>query len=82
MYLAWGRPGGVRQGSSHGKATETWNYIGHYPVWTDSFTFGYSYYGRYCGRYFDYGPSVHYVPYNRAQVRFTNDRVSSWDRQR
>lgn len=91
VYLAWGRPAGVFQGSKDGKSTERWDYAGSRPVYTTGFYGAYGYgYGRYGGRGrygypglgFAMGPEVAYVPYRIASVWFVNDRVDSWERAR
>ncbi len=82
VYLAWGTPGSVRMGSEGGQSYESWRFVGHYPVWTDTVIIGHGrgYHGGYY--YTDIVPSVGYVPYNAAEVVFKNERVSRWDRQR
>lgn len=91
VYLAWGRPSGVFQGSKAGKATERWDYAGSRPVYVTSFYGGYGYgygpYGRYghrgySGFGYGLGPEVAYVPYRVASVWFINQRVDSWERAR
>ena len=94
VYLAWGRPAGIFQGSKDGKSTERWDYAGTRPVYTTGFYGSYGYgYGRY-GRYgsrgcygypgvgFAMGPEVAYIPYRIASVWFLNNRVDSWERAR
>ena len=83
VYLAWGTPGSVRMGSEGGKPFELWRFVGHYPVWTDTFYYG-SGYGPYGRRYYysEIGPSINFVPYNAAEVVFKDERVSRWERQR
>ena len=82
VYIAWGTPADVRFGGQGGREFEAWRFAGHYPVWSDPFTFGYARYGSGCGRYYDFGPSVTYVPYTRAKVEFLDGKVSRWERSR
>ncbi len=90
VYLAWGRPAGIFQGSRDGKTTERWDYAGSRPVYTTGFYGSYGYgrsYGRhsrygYSGIGFGMGPEVTYVPYSLASVWFLNNRVDSWERAR
>ncbi len=88
VYLAWGAPSGIFQGSKEGKITERWDYAGSRPVYTMAHygTYGYygpyGYHGRrgYSGIGFGVGPEVAYIPYRRASVWFLNNRVDSWER--
>jgi hypothetical protein len=88
VYLAWGSPSRVYQGSKGGKATERWDYAGTRPVYTTSFfgSYGYGPYHRgrygYYGSGFGLGPEIAYVPYRAATVWFENNRVESWERVR
>jgi hypothetical protein len=91
VYLAWGRPSGIFQGSKSGKATERWDYAGSRPVYVTNFYGGYGYgygpYGRYghhgySGFGYGFGPEVAYIPYRVASVWFLNHRVDSWERAR
>jgi hypothetical protein len=88
VYLAWGAPSGIFQGSKNGKATERWDYAGSRPVYATGFYGGYGYgygpYGRYGhpGYAYGLGPEVAYVPYRIASVWFVNRRVESWERAR
>ena len=87
VYLAWGRPDSVTKGESGGRATERWSYTGTTPVWSNQF--GYAYYGRgygrgyghcgYYGGFYDYGPTITYIPYTAGVVHFSNGRVSKWE---
>lgn len=86
VYLAWGAPSRVFQGSKDNRLTERWDYAGTRPVYTNTF---YGSYGRYCGPYrrFGYsgigwGPEVAYIPYRIASVWFIDGRVDSWERVR
>lgn len=88
VYLAWGRPSRVMQGSKDDRETERWDYAGSRPVYHTSF---YGSYGRYGGPYhrhgyygygFGLGPEVAYIPYRIASVWFIDRRVDSWERAR
>jgi hypothetical protein len=87
VYLAWGDPSGIYQGSKNGKATERWDYAGSRPVYVTSYHGAYGYgpglygpYGRHGCFDYDLGPDVAYVPYRLATVWFVNKRVDSWER--
>lgn len=89
VYLAWGRPSRVFQGSKNGKLTERWDYAGSQPVYYTNFYGSYGgYYGPYRGRgyYGGYGigigPEVAYIPYRIASVWFIDGRVDGWERAR
>lgn len=88
VYLAWGRPSRVFQGSKDGKSSERWDYAGSHPVYHTNFYGSYgSYYGPYRGRYYRgyglaIGPEVSYIPYRIASVWFVGDRVDAWERAR
>ena len=84
VYLAWGRPNAVSKGGVGNSSTERWTYTGTTPVWSNQINIGYgSGFGRYSrGRYggfYDYGPTITYVPYAAGVVHFTNGRVSKWE---
>ncbi len=89
VYLAWGSPSSIMQGSRDNKTTERWDYAGSRPVYTTNFYGSYGYargpYGRY-GRYgysgFGVGPQVAYIPYRYASVWFVDGRVDAWERAR
>ncbi|MFT4546389.1 MAG: outer membrane protein assembly factor BamE (lipoprotein component of BamABCDE complex) [Verrucomicrobiales bacterium] len=84
VYLSWGKPHSVSKGGSGNASTERWTYTAQTPVWTNNvnigFGSGYSRYGS-CdhGGFYDYGPTITYVPYTAGVVHFTNDRVSKWE---
>jgi hypothetical protein len=86
VYLAWGAPAGVFQGSRNGRVSERWDYTGTRPVTSVGLRGGYGYgpygaYGPYSGYgYYGMGPDVVYVPYRRASVWFVENRVDSWER--
>ena len=91
VYLAWGRPSGVFQGSKNGQLTERWDYAGTYPVQVSNFygsyNYGYGGYGHhghysYSGVGFGVGPEYAYMPYRIGSVWFINHRVDSWERAR
>lgn len=85
VFLAWGAPDSRSSGGRSGKSIERWRYLGHYPVWTDSYRYGgYSYHSRhrYRGHYNYCPPTVEYVTYTQAVVEFSNGKVSSWERLR
>jgi len=87
VYLAWGAPASVRQGSSNGSEFESWAYLGHYPVYTDQIVYRRGHYDDRHGQhrhyaYMDVVPTVNYRPYNKAEVEFSGGRVKKWDRQR
>lgn len=89
VYLAWGRPSGVFQGSKAGDLTERWDYVASRPVDVTNFygSYGYGGYGPH-GRYgysaigFGLGPEIAYLPYRTGSVWFLNHRVDSWERAR
>ena len=85
VYLAWGRPSGIKEGSAYGKKLEKWRYVGHRPIYVNHIGIGSGYgrRGRYCNSgYYDYGHTVDYVPYTAAVVEFHNGKVSGWERER
>jgi hypothetical protein len=89
VYLAWGPPSRVFQGSMNDQLTERWDYAGSRPVYYSGF---YGSYGRFYGPYrgsgyygaygMGIGPEVAYVPYRIASVWFINGKVDSWERGR
>lgn len=89
VYLAWGAPSRVFQGSKEDKLTERWDYAGSRPVYYSNFYGSYgSFYGPYRGHGYyhgygiGFGPEVAYIPYRIASVWFINGRVDSWERAR
>lgn len=85
VYLAWGRPARVFQGSKDGKLTERWDYAETQPVYYTNFHGSYSnYYGPRRGRGyysgFGFGPEVAYIPFRIASVWFVDGQVDSWER--
>ena len=87
VYLAWGKPNAVWKGEDGKTSTERWTYTRTTPVWSNQFNVGYggglrrspyrNYYGY--GGFYDYGPTVTYVPYAAGIVHFTNGKVSKWE---
>jgi len=92
VLLAWGKPAARTEGQTRGRSFEKWTYTGVSPVYHQSFYggrgFGFgSRYGRFGhGRgfspYGSFGTQISYVPYRSAWVKFENNRVESWQRQR
>ncbi len=84
VYLAWGRPAGVKEGSSGGRQVEKWRYVNYRPMVTNHFNMGYGYgYGRGCDYgYYDFGPTVDYIPYTAAVVEFRDGKVTGWEQER
>jgi len=92
VFLSWGRPDQVAEGSQKGSKVEKWTYVGTQPVYTETFGLGWGGYGygRY-GRGFGYygawdpywggfGPSVTYIPYKAATVSFKGNHVTEYIR--
>lgn len=86
VYLAWGSPSRVFQGSNHSQLTERWDYASSQPVYTNTF---HGSYGRFYGpnRRFGcggvgWGPEVVFIPYRIGSVWFVNNQVDSWERAR
>ena len=86
VYLAWGGPSRVFQGSKDGKTSERWDDAGSRPVYTSGFYGSYAYGSHRHHGYSIYGigvgPDVAYIPYRVASVWFLNHRVDSWERLR
>jgi hypothetical protein len=88
VYLAWGKASLEYSGSDDSGNTLRWDYAGSQPVYINNYYGGYGYgrigpYGRvYPGYAYGVAPQVEYVPYRRATVWFTNDRVTKWERSR
>lgn len=89
VYLAWGRPSAVSKGEDGKGRIERWTYTGTTPVWSNQFNVGYGgglrrypyrdFYGFGYGGFYDYGPTVTYVPYTTGVVHFRDGRVSKWE---
>lgn len=86
VFIAWGSPSSVFQGSNNGRATERWDYAGSRPVFTNTFHGSYGrLYGPYRRHGYDgmgWGPEVVYIPYRIGSVWFIDNRVDSWERAR
>jgi hypothetical protein len=96
VFLAWGKPSRVFEGSQGGVATARWDYASLQPVYGGGFYggFGYGYRGPYPGPYRGYrgpygyypyygvAPRVDYVPYRKATVWLKAGKVESWERSR
>lgn len=86
VYMAWGRPARVFNGSKDGKNRERWDYATSKPTYVQ--TMGSPYYGPYGSRrYYRYRdpimmPEVAYIPYRQASVWFVNGKVESWEREK
>lgn len=93
VFLSWGRPDSVSVGTSRGRETESWTYIGQRPVRTMNMNMGFGFggfggmspygFGPYGGFGYPYsywggGPAVTYLPYTAGVVDFSNGRVSRW----
>lgn len=89
VFLSWGRPDDIRQGSRKGVPYETWHFSTHRAHSTVGVGMGYGfypYYGHYRTPYYAYPhygfyPSVTttYVPVKLGSVEFLNDKVVSWE---
>ncbi len=95
VFLAWGAPSRVYEGSDKGVQTARWDYAKLQPVCTTGFYGGFGWGGGYrgwrggypygrCGygSYYMVSPQVDYVPYRSATVQFRRGRVESWERTR
>jgi hypothetical protein len=92
VFLAWGRPDQVAEGSQKGVKVEKWTYVGTQPVVVDGFGWGpgfgwgrgygrgWGYYGAWDPYWGGYGPTVTYVPYKAASVSFRGGRVTEYIR--
>ena len=91
VFLSWGRPDEIRQGSKRKVPYETWHYTGHRAYSQSHLSLGYDVYPHYRHRgyrggyygypYFLMGPAVTttYVPVRTGTVEFLNDKVVSWE---
>ncbi len=88
VFLSWGRPDEIRQGSKQKVPYEIWNYSAHRPHTHSHLSLGYDVYPYYFrrGPYYHYphltlGPAVTttYVPIKVGSVEFLNDKVVSWE---
>lgn len=91
VFLAWGRPGRVSEGSRGGNVFETWTYLENVPVRRHDIGIGggwsrYGHRGRGYHRhrgwgydpFYGGGSTVDWVPVWAAEVTFIRDRVSEW----
>lgn len=89
VFLSWGRPDDIREGSRSGVPYETWLYTSN-RAHTQSYLsmgygFGHPYYGyggRYYGRShlgFHPGVATTYRPVKIGSVELLNDKVVSWE---
>jgi hypothetical protein len=87
VYMAWGRPARIFNGSKDGKNRERWDYAATRPTYVQTMSSPY-YHGPYgLRRYYRYNdpmmmPEVAYVPYLQASVWFMNGKVESWEREK
>ena len=94
VYLSWGPPGMVREGSSGSSSSEAWAYMTSAPIPTSSLSYANvyrPYYGRY-GVHPRYGycrnsgwaleTGTDFVRYVSKTVKFSGNRVVSWERVR
>jgi len=85
VYLALGKPDRKTVSNDGGATTERWDYSSLKPVFRQGF---YGHFGSGFGRgsrgfgrsSFGYSPRIHYVPVPSSYVKFTNDRVSGWQK--
>ena len=94
VYLSWGPPGMVREGSSGSSSSEAWAYMTSAPIPTSSLSYANvyrPYYGRY-GVHPRYGycrnsgwaleTGTDFVRYVNKTVKFSGNQVVSWERVR
>ena len=94
VYLSWGPPGMVREGSSGSSSSEAWAYMTSAPIPISSLSYANvyrPYYGRY-GVHPRYGycrnsgwaleTGTDFVRYISKTVKFSGNRVVSWERVR
>ena len=90
VRLAWGNPSREYEGADGQTPTRIWQYDGARPVYSTGIhsDFIYSPYYRFGRRHYlpyqaySLSPQVDYVPYRRATVWFSRDRVTRWERAR
>jgi hypothetical protein len=88
VLLAWGAPESRYEGHENRRTIERWDYAGSRPVFVHSFQGGYGIYDYWGGdgyyRPYGYryavGPELVYMPYTRASVTFSGNKVESWER--
>ena len=90
VFLSWGRPNDILEGSRNGVPYETWIYTGQ-RAYTETYLslgYGYGYHpyygyrGRYYGRsHLGFGPGVAttYRPVKVGSVELLKDKVVSWE---
>jgi hypothetical protein len=79
VYLAWGHPSAVSNGSRDGRTYERWNYTELQPVYINTLGAGISRHA--CGFYDPYyysGPIIDYVRVPGRSVEFVNNKVSGF----
>ena len=81
VYLSWGRPNGVKEGTINSKVMEKWRYISHIPTMSQNIVFGHYHHHGYCGPFYN-SASIEYIPYTSAVVEFEEEKVKSWERER
>ena len=84
VYIAWGRPSGVKEGNSNGIPMEKWRYSSLMPVMSQRLHYtDYHYYQHYeHGSPFYHSTNVGYIPYTSAIVEFENNKVKSWEQEK
>lgn len=88
VYLAWGSPHEVKEGSRNGRKLATWVYYGRESVPVRSVGIGVGigsgYYRGDCwgGPRYDFGFDYAYRDYVAAKVEFGNEKVVFWERNR
>lgn len=89
VFLSWGRPDDIREGSRSNVPYETWLYTANRPHTQTYLSLGYGYdnpYYGYGGRYygrshlgFSPGVATTYRPIKVGSVELLNDKVVSWE---
>ncbi|MBU6300636.1 MAG: hypothetical protein KGS60_03715 [Verrucomicrobia bacterium] len=84
VFLSWGNPDSVTNGTDRGKPVETWTYMTYQPQFISGFGMGVpAYYGM---GYYGFGPGVFqdvvYTQEPAAMVQFENNRVVAWQARR
>ena len=83
VYLAWGKPDGIKEGNINGKNVEKWRYSSNMPVMNQNIIYGghHYYHSDYYGPFYN-STSIGYIPYTSAIVQFENRKVTSWEQER
>lgn len=84
VYLAWGRPSGIKEGNSNGAPMEKWRYSSLMPIMSQRFLYNdYHSYHHYehCSPFY-HSTNVGYIPYTSAIVEFENNKVKSWEQEK